>query len=118
MKNAILNESWSQFKRRMPRDAIMLLERLECGSRASAGDGANNMLLEVIGDRRRSEQISIQSKRTHSFPPVLPNFETALSDRVMSMPVVGRMMPVGMGHDQAGDHGENDDDGATLLLEG
>ena len=113
-----IEESWSQFRRRMPRDAIMLLEGMEQNAaRSRAVEAPSNMLLEVEGDRARAQIAAKRVQRGEHRHQMLPSFEMGLSGRNDSMIMPGRIMSVG---DRAGwsPHGMSEDVEPQLLTEG
>ena len=113
IRSQILTESWDQFRRRMPRDAVMLLERLAGG--AVRSEGPSNMLTEVEPDGGRARAQIAAKRAQHA--QMLPSFETALSNRGDTAAVIGRVMSVG-DHSGWSPRGVAEDAEPQLLTEG
>lgn len=95
-----LLESWGQFRRRLPADAIALLERI--GDRGGVGrERPENLLCAETGDVTRQRRMI--NSRIRMSPPGFP-----FQNMGHAMIPVGNAGPVQMG----------EDDESNLLLEG
>lgn len=109
-----LNEAWSHFRRRMPQDALALLEGL--GGSATQDEGPSNMLLEIEDDADRARaQIAAKRRRAGPRVPMLPSFETALSGRGDAPMAPGALMSFGHA---ASAQGMAEEAEPQLLIEG
>lgn len=114
-----------QFRRRLPPDALLLLERL--GDRGGVGTDApgqsdcapDNMLCAEVGDGDRIRRQIAEKRRRMGIaqPQMLPSFERALSFNSSHPPAIGRMMPVGFQQAPQQQTAEEEEE-PQLLLEG